>query len=308
MPCCWGGARHPGRQGLDPFPGSSGRDNPEGGPRQRAGGHPLPPPPPSPPGCGTPPDPPRLSHEAAFALRAAFAGGTPRGSGQGRPGAVRGRSAGAGPGVGGDRPGAVRGGRRWPRRGGARGGARRGAVPGRHGHTWLSPPKRHSPPAGAGSSYLGPCRGAVGPVRSGRSVGAGAQGQRLAAERRLPPLRRQPRARTGPTCRHYEPDSREPPRPAERREQHPAVGAGHLRRPPESKSGGDAGTTRSAGGGRWRPPFLQTPRTGATRLFPSPLPFLPSRLFLLLLLSPCKVKARALPWAVRGAQRRKRWE
>lgn len=89
--------------------------------------------------------------------------------------------------------------------------------------------------------------------------------------RRFPPLQTQPRGRSGPTCRCYEPDSREPPRSAERWEQHPAVGAGHLRRPQESKSG-DAGTPRSAGGDRWQPPELRSPQARGTCLFS--LPFL----------------------------------
>lgn len=115
------------------------------------------------------------------------------------------------------RAGAVRGGRRCPRsrRGAVRSGARCGAATGTRGGS--APQKGFSRPAAAATSELGPQRW------------VGAQGAGCGAA---------PPGRAGsPTWRHDEPDGREPPRPAERREQHPAAGAGHLRRPPESKSG-----------------------------------------------------------------------
>lgn len=100
-------------------------------------------------------------------------------------------------------------------RGAVRSGARCGAATGTRGGS--APQKGFSRPAAAATSELGPRRW------------VGAQGAGCGAA---------PPGRAGsPTWRHDEPDGREPPRPAERREQHPAAGAGHLRRPPESKSG-----------------------------------------------------------------------
>lgn len=188
--------------------------------------------------CCWPTGPPWGELGAAFPVRAAPAG-APAGvaAGPSRRGAVRGEPVAAGPGRG-------------------RGGARRGAVQGSRGHTWLSPPKRRSPAAGEGSSSLGPPRAVAGPLRP--AVGGWRCQGPLCWLRRggSRPLRNQPQVRGGPTCLHDEPHRREPPHSAERRQQHPSLGAGHVRRPAESKSGG-AGTPRAAG--RCRLPSLQLP-------------------------------------------------
>lgn len=275
MPCCWaevsmadtpaGGAWTPRRQ-----------RSPEGG--SVAAGR-------TPRGAGRPPVRLDFEHEAGSALRAASAGVTPRGPRRGRPGGPRGGA--RGPPVSGAGHGAVRGGARCRAAAGTRGSAPQKGSPRRRERALCTTAPAEVPSVRPVSQWVPVPRAAVG-------CGAAAPAPAEAAP-----------ALGGPTCRHYEPDSREPPRPAERREQHTALGAGHLRRPPESKSGG-AGTPRFAGGGRWQPPSLLSPRAGPPQLFPNS--FLSSRLFLLLLLSPCKVKSPSSPVSsTSGAQRRKRW-
>lgn len=161
-------------------------------------------------------------------------------------------------------------GSRWPRgRGGAgavRGGARCRAAAGTRGS---------APQKGAPRRRERAVRPSVPPepppVRSVQpSVGTGARGRGWLRSGGSRPLRNQPQVRGGSTCRHDEPHRREPPHSAERRQQHPALGAGHLRRPAESKSGG-AGTPRVAGGGRCGLPSLQPPEPRVPSSFP-PVP------------------------------------
>lgn len=157
--------------------------------------------------------------DAPFHSQTGCPGSPPRGSGrvrgtQGPPAAA---AAGA-PGRGGARgpPVAAE-----PGRGAGRCATGRGAGP-RRAHV-ARPPKKTLPAGG---------RGQFAPRVSHDRRRYGAVRRDFAGR-----LRRRPRAWGGSTWRHDESDGREPPRPAERREQHPAAGAGHLRRPPESKSG-----------------------------------------------------------------------